>query len=109
VSPERFTLEGGVLGVLARRYTREAGVRQLERSLARLVRKAAVKFAEGKAEKLHVTIDDLANLLGPEPYLGEEGRSTLEPGVAPGLAWTEAGGALLYAESALLPGRNDSH
>jgi ATP-dependent Lon protease len=107
VGAERFVLGEGVFRELVRRYTREAGVRQLERSIARLVRKAAVQFAEGKAERVEVTVDRLATLLGPEPYFGEERRPKLESGVAAGLAWTEAGGALLYVESALLPGRNE--
>jgi ATP-dependent Lon protease len=86
------------------RYTREAGVRQLERALGRLARKVAVRFAEGKTEPVTVRPQDLPELLGPERFLPEEARKDLPPGVATGLAWTETGGEVLYIEATLLPG-----
>jgi ATP-dependent Lon protease len=85
------------------RYTREAGVRQLERSLGRLARKVALRFAEGQAQVVAVRPEDLAELLGPEPFHLERARQRLPAGVATGLAWTEAGGEVLYVEASLLP------
>ena len=107
LTAEQLRVDAEVLRKLVRSYTREAGVRQLEQAIARLVRKTAVRFAEGALGTVVVRPEELVSLLGPEPYFGEELRAVLGPGVAPGLAWTEAGGALLYVESALLPGRHD--
>jgi ATP-dependent Lon protease len=86
------------------RYTREAGIRELDRMLARLTRKAARQFAQGHTEPVTVRADDLADLLGPERFFQEESRQLLEPGVATGLAWTETGGDVLYVEACLLHG-----
>ncbi|MBV9611577.1 MAG: endopeptidase La [Acidobacteriaceae bacterium] len=84
-------------------YTREAGLRRLERAIARVARKVTLRFAEGQTEKVFVTPDVLGDLLGPEIFLPEQMRKTVPPGVATGLAWTETGGDVLYIESALLP------
>ncbi|MEW6279142.1 MAG: endopeptidase La [Candidatus Eremiobacterota bacterium] len=105
IRPEQLDLPDETLAYLVARYTREAGVRELERSLGRVTRKLALRFAEADgAEPVRVTVDDLAELLGPERYLPETARGELAPGVATGLAWTEAGGDVLYVESLLLPG-----
>jgi ATP-dependent Lon protease len=85
------------------RYTREAGVRQLEQSIGRLARKVAVRFADGDSQVVTVRPEDLAELLGPERFFLERARQQLPPGVATGLAWTEAGGEILYVEASLLP------
>ncbi|MFQ5738765.1 MAG: endopeptidase La [Acidobacteriota bacterium] len=85
------------------RYTREAGVRQLERTIASLARKVALKFAEGRTEPLIIQAQDLDEMLGPEPFFLERVRRCLTVGVAPGLAWTESGGDVLYVEATLLP------
>jgi ATP-dependent Lon protease len=84
-------------------YTREAGLRRLERAIGRVTRKVALKFAEGAAGPFSVTLDELSEMLGPEPFNQEEARRDLPPGVATGLAWTEAGGDVLYIEATLLP------
>lgn len=84
-------------------YTREAGLRRLERAIGRVTRKVALKFAEGSTGAVTVTADDLAEMLGPEPFNQEEARRDLPPGVATGLAWTETGGDVLYIEATLLP------
>ncbi len=89
------------------RYTREAGVRQLERSVGRLMRKVALRFAEGKTEPVTVLPSMLNDLLGSEQSVFEQGRKQLPPGVATGLAWTETGGDVLYVEAALLPKGRD--
>jgi ATP-dependent Lon protease len=85
------------------RYTREAGVRQLEKALGRLARKIAVRFAKGQTEAVTVQPDDLDDLLGPERASPERIRKEMPAGVATGLAWTETGGEVLYIEAALLP------
>ncbi|RMG40093.1 MAG: endopeptidase La [Planctomycetota bacterium] len=85
------------------RYTREAGVRQLERAIGRIARKVAMRIAEGKKEKVIVRPEDLPDFLGKEVYRPEQSRRHLQPGVATGLAWTESGGEILYVEAALLP------
>jgi ATP-dependent Lon protease len=97
----RITAEA--LERVIRRYTREAGVRQLERAIGRLVRKAAVRVAKGSTEPITVQPGDLPDMLGPERFFVEEARRQLSPGVATGLAWTEAGGDVLYVEATLLP------
>jgi ATP-dependent Lon protease len=87
------------------RYTREAGVRELERRLGRLARKVARRFAEEQTQAV-TTIgpEDLTDVLGPERFRPEHARQRLAPGVSTGLAWTEAGGEVLYVEASLLPG-----
>jgi ATP-dependent Lon protease len=84
-------------------YTREAGLRRLERAIGGVTRKVALKFAEGAAGPFTVSVDDLIEMLGPEPFNQEEARRDLPPGVATGLAWTETGGDVLYIEGTLLP------
>ncbi len=96
-----FTDDG--LKTIIHGYTREAGLRQLERAIARVTRKVTLKIAEEQTEKVTVTPESLGDLLGPEIFLPEQMRKTFPAGVATGLAWTEAGGDVLYIESALLP------
>jgi ATP-dependent Lon protease len=93
-----------VIALLAARYTREAGVRQLERTVGRIARKAALRIAQGQAERVGVGVDDVKELLGPPRFYPEEARKELPTGVATGMAWTEMGGALLFIEATLLPG-----
>jgi ATP-dependent Lon protease len=88
---------------IIRRYTREAGVRQLERALGGLIRKVALRFAEGQVQTVTIRPEDLPDMLGPERFFLEQLREKLPPGVATGLAWTEAGGDVLYIEATLLP------
>ena len=96
-----FTDEG--LKAMIGGYTREAGLRRLERAIARVTRKVTLQIAEGQAERVVVVPDALGDLLGPEIFLPEQARKTVPPGVVTGLAWTETGGDVLYIESALLP------
>jgi len=91
-----------VLWVIGR-YTREAGVRELERMLGRIARKVALRIAEEKAAPAVVSPEALADLLGPERFLKEEARRELPAGVATGLAWTPTGGDVLYVEAIRLP------
>jgi ATP-dependent Lon protease len=84
-------------------YTREAGVRRLEQTLGRVIRKVALKFAENVTDSVTVKVDDVAEMLGPEPITPEMARRELPAGVATGLAWTETGGDVLYIEASLQP------
>ena len=107
LEPGEATFTEGALRMLAAEYTREAGVRSLERSIARVLRKIAANVALGEA-RLPVTVDaaDLRGYLGrprftPETALGDGERRTAVPGVATGLAVTGAGGEVLYVEASL--------
>lgn len=104
---EQLTIPEQTLAYIIRRYTREAGVRELERLLGQLARKVATRIAQGSTEPVQVAIGDLTELLGPERFFAEQARRELAPGVAAGLAWTEAGGDVLYVEAALLPEGKD--
>ncbi|MCC6585412.1 MAG: endopeptidase La [Bryobacterales bacterium] len=103
LTAEQCVITPEALQEIIRRYTREAGLRRLERQIAKVARKAALHFAEGKQEPFEVRPDRLIDLLGPEPFMPEEARKSVPPGVATGLAWTEVGGDVLYIETALLP------
>jgi ATP-dependent Lon protease len=104
VDPEKCHVPDETLMYCIQRYTREAGLRQLERVIGRIVRKTALSFARGSTEAVTVKASDLPEMLGPEPFRLERIRRDMEPGVAAGLAWTEAGGDVLYIEATLLPG-----
>jgi ATP-dependent Lon protease len=100
---EQCTIPDDTVRWIISRYTREAGVRQLERAIGRVARKIALRFAEGNAESCVVGPEDLVEMFGPEPFSQEQARRELPPGVATGLAWTETGGDVLYIEGTLLP------
>ncbi len=106
-----LTLHPDVIPHIIKRYTREAGVRQLEQTLGRLTRKIALQLTEKRHEDSQDTMtiytDSLPDLLGTEKFMPEEARKALPVGVATGLAWTESGGDVLYVESSLLPGGSD--
>src|SRR5207244_4962451 len=104
LTTEQLTIPDKTLKSIISRYTREAGVRRLEQMLGRLARKIARRFAEGQTSPVTVRPEDLSELLGPERFHLERARQHLPPGVATGLAWTEAGGEVLYVEASLLPG-----
>jgi ATP-dependent Lon protease len=99
---DQFTMPDETIMAIIRRYTREAGVRELERMLGRLARKAAVLFAQERTAPVEVRTENLAQMLGPERFFIEKARKELPPGVATGLAWTEAGGDVLYVEAITL-------
>jgi ATP-dependent Lon protease len=103
LTAEQLAISDEALRRVISRYTREAGLRQLERAIGRLTRKIALRFAEGKTEAVTIEAEDLAEMLGPEKFFPEQARKQLPPGVATGLAWTEAGGDVLYVEATLLP------
>jgi ATP-dependent Lon protease len=104
LTPEQIVIPDETLQRLVLRYTREAGVRQLERAIGRLARKVALRFAEGLTEAVTIRPDDTGEMLGPEMFFLEQARQDSPPGVATGLAVTETGGDVLYVETSLLPG-----
>ncbi|UVF20495.1 endopeptidase La [Microvirga terrae] len=90
---------------IIRDYTREAGVRNLEREIGRALRHAAVRIAEGSAEHVRIDAGDLAAILGPVRFEDEVAMRTSVPGVATGLAWTPVGGDILFIEASRAPGK----
>ena len=102
---KRVSLSDEALRLVIREYTREAGVRNLERQLAALCRKSARQIAEGKAKKISIGEKQVREWLGPRRFAGEVRRRTAEPGVATGLAWTPAGGEILFIESTAYEGK----
>jgi ATP-dependent Lon protease len=86
-------------------YTREAGVRNLEREVGSIARGVAVKIAEGSKEKWTVKATDVPEYLGPQKFMSEVAERTAEPGVATGLAWTPVGGDILFIEATRMPGK----
>jgi ATP-dependent Lon protease len=99
------TFADKALRTIIREYTREAGVRNLERQIASVLRKAARRVAEGNTEKIKVDDERVREWLGPRRFAGEIRRRTSDPGVATGLAWTAAGGDVLFIEASAYPGR----
>jgi len=102
LTAEQLTIHPETVRRIISRYTREAGVRELERVLGRVARKVARRIAEGNTAPVSVAPDDLAELLGRERIRPERSRKTSPAGVSTGLAWTEAGGDVLYIEATLL-------
>ena len=98
-------LEGGLKEII-HSYTREAGVRNLEREMANICRKRAREVVEGKgSETIKVTSRKVTHYLGPETYHSEVAERVTEPGIVVGLAWTAAGGDILFIETSRMPGR----
>jgi ATP-dependent Lon protease len=93
------------LHAVIRDYTREAGVRQLEREIGGVFRSAAMKIAEGSATEIRITPEDLHEILGPRRFESEVAMRTSIPGVATGLAWTPVGGDILFIEATRIPGK----
>ena len=98
-----FTNEG--IKKVVSSYTKEAGVRNLERQIARVCRKVAFKKGQGHETGDSVSPESLREYLGPERYFPEVAMRTSRPGVATGLAWTEAGGDILFIEATKMPGK----
>jgi len=92
------------INLLTARYTREAGVRQLERTIGNLARKVALKVAEGNTEKVTITENEIKSYLGVPRFYPEKARDENPAGVATGMAWTEMGGEILFIEATKLPG-----
>jgi ATP-dependent Lon protease len=105
ISAEKLDITDEALVLLIDRYTREAGVRSLEKSIAAVVRGVAVRFAEGREEPTVVrTEDDVRAFLGSARHEDQVAERTSEAGVATGLAWTPVGGSILFVEATIMPG-----
>lgn len=100
-----LTLDDDALMMLISEYTREAGVRNLEREIASLARKAATQLASGEATALAVTPQNLREFLGKPRHYPEAAEMLDRPGIATGLAWTETGGDILFIEVTRIPGK----
>jgi ATP-dependent Lon protease len=105
LTDENIAIGDDALRLVVREYTREAGVRNLERRIGDLCRKAARGVAEGNTEKVAVDADRVRDWLGPRRYSGEARRRTADAGVATGLAYTAAGGDVLFIEAQAYPGK----
>jgi ATP-dependent Lon protease len=101
----QLTISDAVLRTIIREYTREAGVRNLERRIADVCRKAATLVAKGKAQRMRVDDKRLRDWLGPRRFSGEVRKRTSDPGVATGLAYTAVGGDVLFIEATAYPGK----
>ena len=104
LTPEQIEITDEAIKEITSRYTREAGVRQLERNLGRVARKVALKIAQGETAKVTIDAAAIDDYLGAPKFYPEEARKELPAGVATGMAWTEMGGVLLFIETTLLPG-----
>jgi ATP-dependent Lon protease len=106
LNEEQCQIEDDVMRAIIRDYTREAGVRGLERRIGAICRHAAMLIAEGKSTRVVIAMADLQSILGPKRYEPETAMRTSVPGVATGLAWTPAGGDILFVEATSVPGRD---
>ncbi len=97
-------LDDDVLREIIQSYTREAGVRSLEREIGKALRHAAVRIAEGQSGPIRIGVADLTAILGPPQFENEVAMRTSVPGVATGLAWTPVGGDILFIEATRIPG-----
>ena len=106
LSKERVVFVETAVAEVIDAYTREAGVRNLEREMANVIRAVAVLVAEGKAGELEkITVERIAEFLGPAKHMSEVAERTAEPGVATGLAWTPVGGDILFIEATKMNGK----
>ena len=105
ISAKMLKIDDSAIRQIISHYTREAGVRNLEREIANLCRKVAKRVAEGKAKVFDVTGNTIFRYLGTAKYLPEEEMKQNEVGVSTGLAWTEAGGDVIFVEAMLMKGK----
>ncbi len=102
--PDQVDITDEAISEIIQQYTREAGVRNLEREIGRTLRHAAVRIAEGDAGPVSVSREALGTILGPPQFESEVAMRTSVPGVATGLAWTPVGGDILFIEATRVPG-----
>lgn len=107
LNPGEVTMDDEALRRIILAYTREAGVRNLEREIASVVRKAARHISEGSPTPIHVSADELADYLRRPRYINEVIERIDRPGVATGLAWTPAGGDVLFIEATMMKGQKE--
>jgi ATP-dependent Lon protease len=105
LTPSQIEFADAALRAIIEEYTREAGVRNLEREIGTICRKVARDVAEGKAkDKVRISAKRARELLGKRRFFAEQRRRTRDPGVATGLAWTPVGGEVLFVEATAMPG-----
>jgi ATP-dependent Lon protease len=102
---EQVEIDPDAVRLIIKSYTREAGVRNLEREIGKVFRNVAVQVAEGSTNRVVVTAKDIAPLLGQPRFENEIAMRTSIPGVATGLAWTPVGGDILFIEASRIPGK----
>jgi ATP-dependent Lon protease len=107
LTAEQFSVTPEAIRALIASYTREAGLRNLEREIASLCRGAGREIVEGTKQKVEITENDLGAYLGPPKFFREAALENPEPGVATGLAWTPTGGDILFIEALRMPGKGD--
>jgi ATP-dependent Lon protease len=107
LTEHHLTFTDPAIGEIIDRYTREAGVRNLEREIASVVRAIAVKVAAGESFVPVLSPDAVAEVLGPAKFFSDVAERTEEPGVATGLAWTPTGGDILFIEATRMPGKGN--
>jgi ATP-dependent Lon protease len=105
LEPANLRFEDDAIVHIIRAYTREAGLRNLEREIGRVCRKVARAITEGRTEPVVCTVAKVGEFLGPEHFFSEVAERTDEPGVAVGLAWTPNGGDILFIESTRMAGK----
>jgi ATP-dependent Lon protease len=105
LTSEMLTIADDALKVIINDYTREAGLRNLDREIATLCRKVAKKVAGGEAKKVAVAVDNLSEFLGPTRFYQELVERVSKVGVVPGVAWTQAGGEVIFIEATKMPGK----
>ncbi|TGU74056.1 endopeptidase La [Geomonas terrae] len=105
ITEEIVVFSEEALRAIIAKYTREAGLRNLEREIGSVCRKVARKYAEGKGEKFVITAGTVAKYLGPPKFLREEEMDKNEVGVVTGLAWTPVGGEVLFVEATVMKGK----
>ena len=103
LATDELSFEPEAMRQIVRGYTREAGVRNLEREIATVARKVARRLAEGQREPVRITADNLVEYLGRPKFFDEVAERTTRPGVATGLAWTPTGGDVLFVEVTMMP------
>ena len=108
LKPDQVEIADDALRGIIERYTREAGVRSLEREIGRVLRQAAMRVAEGESGPITISDSDLLSILGPPLFEDEVAMRTSIPGVATGLAWTPVGGDILFIEATATPGADGS-
>jgi ATP-dependent Lon protease len=104
LKPDQVEIADDAIRAIIEHYTREAGVRNLEREIGRVLRQVAMRIAEGESGPIAMSASDLLSILGPPPFEDEVAMRTSIPGVATGLAWTPVGGDILFIEATATPG-----
>jgi ATP-dependent Lon protease len=105
LSAEQASITDAALQEIAAHYTREAGVRNLEREIGAVLRNAAVRISEGSAPQVTIDVPAVREILGPRKFESEVAARTSTAGVATGLAWTPVGGDILFIEATAMPGK----